>query len=145
MKIIFCDIDGVLNSHLGAQKTGIVGIEEDKVLLLKELIDRTHSELVITSKARFISEMHEDRINTIERLGVKIRDTFKGGLSPNPKAIECLAYLQNKCEDFDNVLILDDNDDDFKVYFKYNFIKVNPVTGLTPEDVKNGIEILGED
>lgn len=58
-----------------------------------------------------------------------MRDTFKVGLSSNPKAIECLVYLQNKCEDFDNVLILDDNsDDEFKVHFKYNLIKVNIVT-----------------
>lgn len=77
-------------------------IEEGKVLLMKELIDSTHLELMITSKARFISGMYEGRIKTIEKLGDKIRDTFKVGLSPNPRAIECLVSLQNKREDFDN-------------------------------------------
>ena len=33
MKIVFCDIDGVLNSEIGTKETGIAGIEEDKLTL----------------------------------------------------------------------------------------------------------------
>lgn len=144
MKIVFCDIDGVLNSIIGSKENGIVSIEPDKLVLLKQLLDETGAELVITSKARFIKQIHEDRLNVIKEYGIKIRDSFDGVLTNRSKAIECLGYLQNKCDDLDNVLILDDNDDDFRDFFKHNFIKVNPVTGLTQKDVDEGISILGE-
>ena len=66
-------------------------------------------------------------------------------MSSNPKAIEVLAYLQNKCKDVDNVLILDDNDHDFSEYFKHNFILVSTKTGLTIKDIDKGIAILGKE
>lgn len=144
MKIVFCDIDGVLNSEIGTSETGVLGIEEDKLYLLKALLESTGAELVITSKARFAESIYEERLKTIEESGIKIRDAFRDKtLSSNAKAIEVLAYLQNKCKDVNNVLILDDNDHDFSEYFKHNFILVSTKTGLTLKDVEEGIAILG--
>ena len=146
MKLVFCDIDGVLNSEIGTAESGVLGIEEEKLYLLQALLESTGAELVITSKARFAESIYEERLKTIENSGIKIRDAFRGKtLSSNPKAIEVLAYLQNKCKDVDNVLILDDNDNDFSEYFKYNFILVSTKTGLTINDVEEGITILGKE
>lgn len=146
MKLIFCDIDGVLNSEIGTAESGVLGIEEEKLYLLQALLESTGAELVITSKARFAESIYEERLKTIENSGIKIRDAFRGKtLSSNPKAIEVLAYLQNKCKDIDNVLILDDNDHDFSEYFKHNFILVTTKTGLTVKDVEEGIAILGKE
>ena len=146
MKLIFCDIDGVLNSEIGTEESGVLGIEEEKLYLLQALLESTGAELVITSKARFAESIYEERLKTIENSGIKIRDAFRGKtLSSNPKAIEVLAYLQNKCKDIDNVLILDDNDHDFSEYFKHNFILVSTKTGLTVKDVEEGIAILGKE
>ena len=146
MKLIFCDIDGVLNSEIGTAESGVLGIEEEKLYLLQALLESTGAELVITSKARFAESIYEERLKTIENSGIKIRDAFRGKtLSSNPKAIEVLAYLQNKCKDIDNVLILDDNDHDFSEYFKHNFILVSTKTGLTVKDVEEGIAILGKE
>lgn len=145
MKLVFCDIDGVLNSEIGTAESGVLGIEEEKLYLLQALLESTGAELVITSKARFAESIYEERLKTIENSGIIIRDAFKGKtLSSNPKAIEVLAYLQNKCKDVDNVLILDDNDHDFSEYFKHNFILVSTKTGLTVKDVDEGIAILGK-
>lgn len=145
MKLVFCDIDGVLNSEIGTAESGVLGIEEEKLYLLQALLESTGAELVITSKARFAESIYEERLKTIENIGIKIRDAFKGKtLSSNPKAIEVLAYLQNKCKNVDNVLILDDNDHDFSEYFKHNFILVSTKTGLTVKDVDEGIAILGK-
>lgn len=146
MKLVFCDIDGVLNSEIGTEESGVLGIEEEKLYLLQALLESTGAELVITSKARFAESIYEERLKTIENSGIKIRDAFRGKtLSSNPKAIEVLAYLQNKCKDIDNVLILDDNDHDFGEYFKHNFILVSTKTGLTVKDVEEGISILGKE
>lgn len=146
MKLVFCDIDGVLNSEIGTAESGVLGIEEEKLYLLQALLESTAAELVITSKARFAESIYEERLKTIENSGIKIRDAFRGKtLSSNPKAIEVLAYLQNKCKDVDNVLILDDNDNDFSEYFKHNFILVSTKTGLTINDVEEGVTILGKE
>lgn len=146
MKLIFCDIDGVLNSEIGTEESGVLGIEEEKLYLLQALLESTGAQLVITSKARFAESIYEERLKTIENSGIRIRDAFRGKtLSSNPKAIEVLAYLQNKCKDIDNVLILDDNDHDFSEYFKHNFILVSTKTGLTVKDVEEGIAILGKE
>ncbi|MBR0295672.1 MAG: hypothetical protein IJQ67_07250 [Bacilli bacterium] len=146
MKLVFCDIDGVLNSEIGTAETGVLGIEDEKLYLLQALLESTGAELVITSKARFAESVYEERLKTIEKKGIRIRDAFRGKtLSSNPKAIEVLAYLQNKCKDIDNILILDDNDHDFSEYFKHNFILVSTKTGLTVKDVEEGIAILGKE
>ncbi len=146
MKLVFCDIDGILNSEIGTAESGVLGIEEEKLYLLQALLESTGAELVITSKARFAESIYEERLKTIENSGIKIRDAFRGKtLSSNPKAIEVLAYLQNKCKDVDNVLILDDNDHDFSEYFKHNFILVSTKTGLTVKDIEEGIAILGKE
>ncbi len=146
MKLVFCDIDGVLNSEIGTAGSGVWGIGEEKRCLLQGLLEWAGAELVITSKARFAESIYEERLKTIENSGIKIRDAFRGKtLSSNPKAIEVLAYLQNKCKDVDNVLILDDNDHDFSEYFKHNFILVSTKTGLTINDVEKGVTILGKE
>ena len=143
MKIVFCDIDGVLNSEFGTKKTGIAGIEEDKLALLKSLLKRTGAELVITSKARFAKTIYEERLEIIRRYGIVITDDFQGGaLTTRPKAIEVLAYLQNKCKGPFKALVLDDNDDGFSAYPLFDFVKINPQTGLTAEDVEKGVAIL---
>ena len=144
MKILFCDIDGVLTSEETAKKTGIFGIEESKLELLKEILDKTGSELVITSKARFLADMYKERLEIIKNYGIKVRDAFEGSLTSVPKAIECLSYLQNKVKDFDNYLILDDNDDSFSDYCKDHFIKIDPRVGLTKKDAEEAIKMLGE-
>ena len=96
MKIVFCDIDGVLNSEIGTKKTGIAGIEEDKITLLKSLLERTGAELVITSKAGFAKTIYEGRLETIRRYGIAIKDSFQGGvLTTRPKRSRCWPMQDN--------------------------------------------------
>lgn len=47
MKIIFLDIDGVLNYENSKSK-----VEEEKVKLLKEIVDKTGAEIVLSSDWR---------------------------------------------------------------------------------------------
>ena len=53
MKVIFLDIDGVLNhEYCKALLHGIYFVEDEKVLLLKELINATAAKVVLTSTWR---------------------------------------------------------------------------------------------
>lgn len=148
MTIIFCDIDGVLNSSAN-HKDGFSDVEEDKTLLLKELIEKLEAKLIITSKVRF-NNIQELRINSIKNFGINVDDYFKGTFfSPTSKANECLGYLQFHFPNFDfdkdRLIILDDQDDGFTAcdIFKDSFFLVDSKTGLTIDKVeeiyKNGV------
>ena len=62
MKLIFLDIDGVLNSHGNTQ------IENDKILLLNEIVKETNAEVVITSTWR-IGQSVQTLQQTLSNLG----------------------------------------------------------------------------
>ena len=50
INIIFLDIDGVLNSKQTLERCGpYIGIEDQKLELLKELIEKTKAYIVLTS------------------------------------------------------------------------------------------------
>lgn len=51
MKVIFLDIDGVLNNAFSKSKsaTGCKGIDDDKLNLLKQIVDGTGAKIVLTS------------------------------------------------------------------------------------------------
>ncbi len=53
MKLIFLDVDGVLNySHCEASVGGFCGVEPEKVKLLKQIVDATGAKLVLSSTWR---------------------------------------------------------------------------------------------
>ena len=50
MKIIFLDVDGVLNTASSEERCGeYIGIDDDKVALLKRLTDKTGAEIILIS------------------------------------------------------------------------------------------------
>lgn len=91
MNIIFLDIDGVLNAeddfgpgkenpHIGHNR----GISLAKAKLLKQIVDKTESRIVLVStwKGRYIKYLnnHEDEVgeylfNTLKEVGLSIYDT----------------------------------------------------------------------
>ena len=54
MIYLFLDIDGVLNNYDTTERCqGFIGIDPDKVKLLKHIIDVTHAEIVLTSTWKY--------------------------------------------------------------------------------------------
>lgn len=75
MKVIFLDIDGVLNNEYSESRCGkYIGIDDDKVELLKQIVDKTGAIIVLSSTWRLGTtrygqslEHHHEYMN--EKLG----------------------------------------------------------------------------
>ena len=53
MKVIFLDVDGVLNTKYSKSRCGrFIGIDKDKVAQLKRIVDETDAEIVLSSTWR---------------------------------------------------------------------------------------------
>ena len=91
MKIIFFDIDGVLNSHQYDADRGTAegNVDVSRLLLLKQLVDQTGAKIVLTSSWRY----HWDPAGECtDEIGKELEDTFG----------EFEIYLYDKTPDLDN-------------------------------------------
>lgn len=155
MKVIFLDIDGVLNSMDWFEKNkGIKGykkINPKKVELLKEIVDKTNAEIVLSSTWRNIPEHHlfSYLVDMLKSKGMEIK-SFTPKLGQNrPKEIK--AWLEkNKTEEIESFISLDDDfsEEDYKEYgisdclVKTLFYEKDG--GLRQEHVEKAIEILNK-
>lgn len=168
-KVIFLDIDGVLNDD---DYTGIK-VHEDKVKLLAKLVDETGADIIISSSWRYhirqyilkISEgeeipqsMKSERLlaSLFEKYNLKISG-FTPELSSGPDArpMEIRAWLTNQINIESFVILDDDNFWTWKWLDRY-FVRTatkqpgriklgqhrDEVRGLTEAHVQKAIEIL---
>lgn len=74
MKVIFLDIDGVLNYAGTTQRwRGFIGIDPEKVKMFNEIIDKTQAKVVLSSTWR----LDDDWLNTMVANGLR-REDFVG-------------------------------------------------------------------
>lgn len=129
-KIIFLDIDGVLNSEDYFEKTNdcdeYTDINTEKVKLLKEIVDRTCAEIVLSSTWRTLSGTTENGsehpqytylINSLANYGLEINSHTPHINNNRPEEIsEWLKEHGGK----DNIHFVSLDDDFFKFqYDKY--------------------------
>lgn len=144
MKVIFLDIDGVLNNEEHIVKIhGLLGKEQYLDLLrkitelpfdyrscklLQELIEKTNVEVILSSTWR----LNPEAPNIIKRYaGIEIKD-----ITPRLNGIrgeEIQQYLDNHKE-ISNYVILDD-DSDMLESQKEHFVKVDNKIGLTIKEI----------
>ena len=147
-KIIFCDIDGVLNSAYYTKRDGggISFIEERKVKNLKKIVDATGAEVVITSRANAIfgKTFNQARIDGIKEYGVTPIDSVTSMEFQDSKAIHIKLWLQK--HNLENVpfVVIDDCQGDLEMQFRDKFIHVKGKHGLTTQHVRKAIEILNK-
>ena len=61
MKVIFLDVDGVLNTQFSESRCcGFIGIDDSKVKLLKEIVDATGAKIILSSSWRYGWERDEE-------------------------------------------------------------------------------------
>lgn len=138
MRVIFLDIDGVLNTLTTNE---FATINPHKVALLNEIVLRTDAEIVISSTWRRIYSLNEIG-NMLTRAGL-IR--FPYGITPmiegheSCRGMEIGAWI-NANQSVEQIVILDD-DRDLDPLLDY-LVQTDPWTGLTPQKVEEAIAVL---
>ena len=160
-KIIFLDIDGVLNSMDYFKQTkgckGYTEINPEKVKLLKEVVDRTGAEIVLSSTWRDLGKrknepehpMYTYLTDTLKEYGMEIVDHTPYIGQDRPKEIK--AWLDNQQDKEIRFVSLDD---DFPKY-KYDEVGIGDFLvrtsfyekggGLRQEHVEKAVEILNRE
>lgn len=165
-KIIFLDIDGVLNSELWftsekykklPQSTlfeyKVSDFDPKSVEFLNHLVAETNATIVISSSWRKSTSM-DLMLSLLKHVGFKgIVDGYTPTLYTNgkygsiPRGCEIEAYLQKYYKDKDRgsyqYIILDD-DSDMLLHQQENYFRVDAYCGLTPNVVYRAIRFLNK-
>ena len=154
MKVIFLDVDGVLNSEddllIYRAKNNITGcilyteVEDRPLKLLKEIIDKTNAKIVVSSswrtdcdrsgkKSIFGNELYTKLVNRLADYDIEVYDITPSLKSDTQRGDEIREWLlENPIDDF---IILDDDSDMCEFLNTDRFIKTTYKHGLT-EDIK---------
>ena len=147
MKIIFTDIDGVLNSTKGEEPYES-DMEVEKLLLLKQLIDETNADgIVITSDRRtsyvdMLAKLAAFAHFDIPILG-QTRTESEVDLNDN-RGKQILDYLADTKREIENIVIFDDMDDGISELLFEQFIQTDRRNGLTLENKEQAKNILNQ-
>lgn len=141
MKIIFLDVDGVLNFRNSQSK-----VEDEKVKLLKHIVDETNAQIVLSSDWRcYLNTDDKDidlLIRTLSKYGIEI-------ISSTPitkhgyRGAEIYQWVNEwKGKTIKKIVILDDGND-MKPYMD-RLVQTDFDYGLTKKDTNIAIKLLNE-
>ena len=155
-RVLFLDIDGVLNSNFGNNKRQ-TEISDEKIKLLAYLVRETNSEIILHSGWRFwfdsglkpLCKEANKLVELLEKENLHIK-----GVTPNltteeirktkkfslVKADEILLWI-NSHNDVTEWVVLDDLDL-HNSQIERNQVKPDQTVGLTLENVKQAAKIL---
>lgn len=151
-KIIFLDIDGVLNTHKYTVQTkddeehAYKFLDRNKIKLLKHIVDTTNARLVLSSTWR---NSFAANLEPTDYLSTSLTSALKNeGLELYSKTehlnddryTEIKTWLKNYPE-INKFVIIDDNDFDWKDLYPF-WIKTSYYIGLTEALVDDVISIL---
>lgn len=170
-KVIFLDVDGVLNSDRTLYED--ISLEDDLILNLKEIVDKTEAKIILSSSWRLSTEAIAKLMDKLDKFGLAISGMTCDGVDldwlEKYKFDTTKKYLDTKFDYDENkqikithdrgaeifkwlhdhddcaYVILDDEIEDIKPYFNESaIVKTSYKTGLTKEDVKKAIQILNK-
>lgn len=151
MKVIFCDVDGVLNNAVTKARSpsGYTGVSDKLILKLKLIVDETGAIIVLSSDWRLAKDdpVHgKDYRYLVRKLlfvgKLKISDHTKD-IAWKDRGLEIKTYLDEhpKVSEF---VVLDDLP--FRDFWTNgllgNLVLTDPKKGLTDADVNRAIKIL---
>ena len=136
MKIIFLDIDGVLNSmdDRFSQKLET----EEHLLLLKELVEKTNAKIVVSSSWRGIPSLMKTLHKKMKEINAEIIGTTKS--LPGTRGVEIKDWLENSPELIESFVILDD-DSDMDDLFDH-LVQTSTEKGLTRIEMEEALDKL---
>ena len=151
MKIIFLDIDGVLNCQGSSTYFGVApGIDEDKLLRLQRIIQATGARIVLTSSWK--EDWQEKNAagqyidNVLASVGLSVFDKTEDRVLNRGFGIQSWINSHN----VQSYVILDDECFDYEEYpeLEKRWIQTvfgNEKGGLQEEHVEKAISILNKD
>ncbi len=153
MKIIFLDIDGVLNCESSKSRSpcGFIGIDDSRVKLLREIVEATEAKIVLIStwqkewKPEGLTETGRYLIRKLWRKRLYLFSRT-GRYSWNDRGLGIAEWLKKCPEEVESWIVLDD--EIFDDYPRYGIMPHLVQTdfyqeGLTEKHVKRAIELLG--
>ncbi len=159
-KIIFLDVDGVLNSNVlwdehkrlyeltgNQRKFPEDDIDHDACVLLKLIVSKTNAKVVISSTWRF--NYYDFLVQHLKKYDIDVIGKTGRGCSECVRGNAILTWLKDNKElvgdywVYKNYVILDD-DSDMLYWQKDNFVHINNDTGLTNDYVDSIISILNQ-
>lgn len=140
MKVIFLDVDGVLNNARSNEESMIFPcIDEGNLQHLKRIIDETNASIVLTSTWKE-DYQDNDAIRSFINEKVPVFDTTHDKILNRGKGI--LAYLSAH-RNVESFVILDDEAFDYEeCELMDHLVRTFYDCGLTEEDAKKAIQIL---
>lgn len=159
MKIVFLDIDGVLNhEYCKTLLHGIFFVENDKIVLLKELLDATDAKVVLSSTWRMgwhdldkgeLTQNAKDFIALKDKLvefGVDLFDKTED-INYDSRGEEIEKWIndfESSGGKLDSFVILDDMNGKYLRPVSKFHVRTSVVNGLQPKHVKKAIQILNQ-
>lgn len=158
MKIIFLDIDGVLNNadyyktkDLSTHHNEQSHFDTKNVSALNKIISETNAKVVLSSAWRLIKSVDETN-QLFKEIGIKAevisateslhyKDTFKLA----PRGLEILKWIKDNHRTLknglENYVIIDDEDDILDIQ-EGHFLQVDDKVGLTESNADEVIDFL---
>lgn len=139
--IIFLDIDGVLNTFDLVRIYGFDYIDNDMVKILKNIVNRTNSQIVLSSTWR---KKATDRLLVKSNLaleGMNFIDCTGVG-SFDDRCDEINDWIVENKETISNFIILDDDPDASNDSLNKHFFQTDSDIGLTNEIAQQAIDFL---
>lgn len=158
MKIIFLDIDGVLNNanyyktkDLNTHHNENSHFDPRNVTALNRIISSTNAKVVLSSAWRLIRGLEEinelfKEVNlNVEIISVTESLHYKDTFELAPRGLEILKWIRDYHKTLkgglENYVIIDDEDDILDIQEKY-FFKIDDTEGLTEANADEIIEFL---
>lgn len=144
MRIIFLDIDGVMNCLEEQDGEYIHDVLVSKLKTLKSLVNSTNSSIVLSSDRRTLKSEIERIKEGFDMFSIPFEGITRfpnRRLGYDCKGLQILDYIKER-NDIDSFVIFDDNDEGISSYCPSSFILINGVYGLREDDCKKAEKIL---
>jgi hypothetical protein len=149
MKILFLDVDGVLNNAKTTQRfycrgCRFISVDPELLDLFKKILDATDAKIVVSSTWR----LDEESMTHLEKMMGRKMSSKIIGQTPSlhfRKDEINRWFANNKNITVESFVVLDDARDQGLQDFGENFVQTNEYEGLTEELVDKCIKILNKD